>query len=105
LIKINLAQLQLENRSDGQLVRARDNLIDALRYEPEMASAWRFLATAEGRLGNAGKASLALAEEASLRRNKARALSHSKRAMETLPEGSPGWFRAQDIENSFKEKE
>ena len=105
LIKINLAQLQLENRSDGQLVRARDNLIDALRYEPEMASAWRLLATAEGRLGNAGKASLALAEEASLRRNKARALSHSKRAMETLPEGSPGWFRAQDIENSFKEKE
>jgi len=105
LIKISLAQLQLENRSEGQLVKARDNLIDALRYEPEMSSAWRFLATAEGRLGNAGKAALALAEEATLRRNRSLALSHSKRAMELLPEGSPGWFRAQDIENSFKKPE
>ena len=102
LIRINLAQLQLENGSEEQLVKSRENLIDALRYEPEMASAWRFLATAEGRLGNTGNASLALAEEAMLRQNKALALSHSKRAMERLPEASPGWFRAQDIENSFK---
>ena len=102
LIRINLAQLQLENGSEEQLVKSRENLIDALRYEPEMASAWRFLATAEGRLGNTGNASLALAEEAMLRQNKALALSHSKRAMERLPKGSPGWFRAQDIENSFK---
>ena len=103
LIRINLAQLQLEIGSRKQLVKSRNNLIDALRYEPEIASAWRFLATVEGRLGNSGKASLALAEEAMLRQNKVRALSHSKRAMKKLPEGSPGWFRAQDIENSFQE--
>ncbi len=105
LIKISLARLQLENGGSGQIELARDNLIEALRYEPEMASAWRFLATAEGRLGNHGAASLALAEEAMLRGNRGSALAHSKRAMERLPEGSPGWFRAQDIESMAKKTE
>ena len=101
LIKVNLARLQLENAQDVTQIRtARQNLIDALRYEPEMASGWRFLATAEGRLGNNGGASLALAEEAMLRGKKRSALAHAKRALERLSEGSPGWFRAQDIESA-----
>lgn len=105
LIKINLARLQLETRDVSNVRLARENLIDALRYEPEMTSAWRFLATAEGRLGNAGEASLALAEEALRRGVLGRARGHAKRAMERLPEGSPGWFRAQDIEGAAKKKE
>lgn len=105
LIRISLARLQLENREPENLQLARDNLKTALRYEPEMASAWRFLATAEGQLGNPGGASLALAEEAYLRGSRDRALAHTKRAMERLPEGSPGWFRAQDIETAVQKGE
>ncbi len=106
LIKFNLARLQLENaRDDSQIRLARRNLNEALRYEPEMASGWRFLATAEGRLGNNGGASLALAEEALLRGRKKSALTHAQRALESLPEGSPGWFRAQDIESAAGKEE
>ncbi|PPR58209.1 MAG: hypothetical protein CFH10_02062, partial [Alphaproteobacteria bacterium MarineAlpha4_Bin2] len=100
LIKVSLAQIQLEDsRNESQMRIARENLEDALRYEPEMASAWRFLATAEGRLGNAGAAALALAEEALLRGKTSRAHGLAKRAMEKLSERSPRWFRAQDIAN------
>ncbi len=105
LIKVGLAQIQLESESTAELETARDNLKEALRYEPELSGAWRFLATAEGRLGNAGGASLALAEEALLRGNKGGALSHVKRAMVGLPEGSPSWFRAQDIESAAQKTE
>ena len=101
LIKFNLARLQLENARDAAQIReARRKLIDALRYEPEMASGWRSLAIAEGRLGNNGAASLALAEEAFLRGKTKSALTHAQRALERLAEGSPGWFRAQDIESA-----
>ena len=101
LIKFNLARLQLENALDAPQIReARRNLNEALRYEPEMASGWRSLAIAEGRLGNNGGASLALAEEALLRGKTKSALTHAQRALERLAEGSPGWFRAQDIESA-----
>ncbi len=101
LVKFNLARLQLENaRKNPQIREARRNLIEALRYEPEMASGWRSLAIAEGRLGNNGGASLALAEEALLRGKMKSALTHAQRALERLAEGSPGWFRAQDIESA-----
>jgi predicted Zn-dependent protease len=100
LIKVSLAQIQLANNNMPDLEIARDNLKEALRYEPELTRAWRFLATAEGRLGNAGGASLALAEEALLKGNKGGALSLVKRAMASLPDGSPSWFRAQDIKSA-----
>jgi predicted Zn-dependent protease len=102
LIKVSLAQIQLANNNMTDLEIARDNLKDALRYEPKLTGAWRLLATAEGRLGNAGGASLALAEEALLKGNKGDAHSHVKRAMTSLPSGSPSWFRAQDIESASK---
>jgi predicted Zn-dependent protease len=102
LIKVSLAQIQLTNNNMADLKIARDNLKQALRYEPELTGAWRLLATAEGRLGNAGGASLALAEEALLRGNSGGALSHVKRAIAVLPSGSPSWYRAQDIKSAAK---
>ncbi|MEE2688300.1 MAG: M48 family metalloprotease [Pseudomonadota bacterium] len=106
LIKVSLAQIQLENSNiESQVRLARQNLKDALHYEPELTNAWRFLATAEGRLGNSGAASLALAEEALLRGKKTRALDLAKRAIKILPKGSPGWFRAQDIESATSKSE
>ena len=101
LIQFNLARLQLENARDAPQIReARRKVNEALRYEPEMASGWRLLAIAEGRLSNNGGASLALAEEALLRGKKKSALTHAQQALERLAEGSPGWFRAQDIESA-----
>ena len=48
-------------------------------------------------MGEFGQSSLALAEEALLRGNKADVLFHTQRAEQALPEGSPGWLRLQDV--------
>ena len=105
LVRINLARLQIDSPEPGSLERARVNLLDALRFERQMPMAWRFMATVEGRLGNDGEASLALAEESMLRGDRKTAMAHTKRAIERLPQGSPGWLRAQDIETAAQKKE
>ena len=59
---------------------------------------------AYGRDGQMGMSALAMAEEAFLRGNKRKARYHAKRAEEALPQGSPAWFQAQDIQAAAKEK-
>lgn len=61
------------------------------------ATALRDLATAYSRAGNDGMAVLATAERYALIGQKEDAISFAKRASAALPEGSPGWLRAQDI--------
>ncbi|HAA92229.1 MAG TPA: peptidase [Rhodospirillaceae bacterium] len=98
LIRINLARMQLElndPKLDDEVVM---NIREALRYERELPIAWRQLATIYGRRGQTGKASLALAEEAMLRGDISRATLNAKRAIKSLPVGSPEHIRAQDIE-------
>ena len=54
---------------------------------------WVFGRTA----GPDGMAALATAERFALRGNIKDAMVHARRAAKALPEGSPGWLRAQDI--------
>lgn len=105
LIRRNLAQTLIELNNPDYEEEAEQNLRAALRYEPWMASAWRLLATLYGRRGDFANAALAQAEEAIHRNDKGAALSHARRAMEMLPNGSPGWLRAQDIEVQAARKE
>ncbi len=97
LIRVNLARLQIEKNEPDLNHAAIANLEQALRYEPELATAWRLAATAWGRLGNRGRAAHALAEEAFLRGDREIARRRAEQAMKLLPEGSPSWLRAQDI--------
>ncbi len=57
----------------------------------------RDLSIAYARTGQTGKASLATAEGYALRGTLGDAEIHARRAADTLPRGSPGWARAQDI--------
>jgi predicted Zn-dependent protease len=61
------------------------------------ASVLRDLALAEARLGNEGAAALATAERFALQGRFADADRNATRAAALLPEGSPGWRRAQDL--------
>ena len=98
LIRSSYARTLVELNSPDYDDEAEKQLREALRYEPWMASAWRLLATVHGRRGDFGEASLAQAEEAIHQGRKEAALGHAKRALDQLPNGSPGWLRAQDIE-------
>ncbi len=68
--------------------RARD------RADP---TALRDLAVAYSRAGDQGMATLATAERFALAGRSEDAVLHARRAARLLPEGSPGWLRANDI--------
>lgn len=74
-----------EDRADGSLLRA--------------------LALAYARDGNEGMAALTTAERIALFSNPKEARRHAQRATDLLPNGSPGWLRAQDILATMAEAE
>jgi predicted Zn-dependent protease len=104
LIRLSLAQTQLELNDGPDQAEVVANLKQALRYEPRIPRAWRQLATAYGRMNEHGLASHALAEEAILRGDGGGAARLAKRAMRTLPKGSSEWLRSQDIELQIKRR-
>ena len=58
---------------------------------------WRLMATGYSRLNNHGMTSLARAEMAILRGQRAEAQAHAAAAERQLQAGTPAWQRAQDI--------
>ena len=98
LLRVELAQAVIEGTEKGpQLQEALSILKDAVREDDSNADAWHDLGMVQGKLGNIGEASLALAEEALLEGDVKLAVEQARRAAELLPRGSPGWIRADDI--------
>ena len=104
LIRVNLAQSQLELKDTQASGAALENLQQAVRYEPEMPLLWRLLATAHARNEDQANVMLSLAEEALLKGKKAEARQRAKQAMDLLTEGTASWIRAQDIQKTTRKK-
>ena len=104
LIRVNLAQSQLELKDTRASDAALENLRQAVRYEPEMPLLWRLLATAHARNEDQANVMLSLAEEALLKGKKAEARQRAKQAMDLLTEGTASWIRAQDIQKTTRKK-
>ena len=104
LIRVNLAQSQLELKDTQASNAALENLQQAVRYEPEMPLLWRLLATAHARNEDQANVMLSLAEEALLKGKKAEARQRAKQAMDLLTEGTASWIRAQDIQKTTRKK-
>jgi predicted Zn-dependent protease len=103
LLRVELAQAELESTEDRALTEdAVATLKDAIRDDDTNADAWHDLGIAQGKLGDIGEASLALAEEALLDGDIKLATQQARRAAELLPRGSPGWIRADDIAREAK---
>ncbi|TAD91138.1 MAG: M48 family peptidase [Alphaproteobacteria bacterium] len=98
LFRIDLAQALLELNDPRLLREAQTLLTEARRTEARTARLWRLSAIAYGRDGQQGLTAQALAEQAILEGRVGEALEHARRAMRLLPNGSPGWLRAQDVE-------
>ena len=80
--------------ANAEALRVLRSVRDA---DPADALALRDLAVAYERAGETGMATLATAERYALVGNVNSALSLANRASASLPRGSPGWLRAQDI--------
>ena len=97
LIKAGLGRALLQSNDPAANAEALRVLEEARREDLADASALRDLATAYDRAGNRGMATLATAERYALVGDFESALSLAERASGILPQGSPGWLRAQDI--------
>jgi predicted Zn-dependent protease len=103
LLRIELAQVYVENNDPAQNKRAIAYLSDALRTEDKDVDAWHLLATAYGRDKQMGMAALSLAEEGLAADNRKNAVQQAVRAEHLLPKGSAAYARAQQIHSQAKE--
>lgn len=97
ILKIDLARALLDTNSVENDREAIRNLELAVQQEADSFELWRLLASAYSKQNNAGMTSLARAEMAILRGQRAEAQSHAATAERTLQPGTPAWQRAQDI--------
>lgn len=97
LLKSGLGRALLQRNTPAQNAEALQVLKDARTDDLADVAALRDLATAYSRAGDQGMATLATAERYALVGDAESAVSLAKRASKILPNGSPGWLRAQDI--------
>jgi len=98
LLRVELAQVEIETGDPALNKDALAQLQIAVRYENRNPEAWRFSAIAYGRAGDLGNSALSLAEEAMASGDKPQARQQAQRAIKLLPAGSPGRLRAEDIQ-------
>jgi predicted Zn-dependent protease len=103
LLRVELAQVYVENNNPAQNKRAIAYLNDALRFEDKDVDAWHMLATAYGRDNQIGMAALSLAQEGLAADNKKNALEQATRAEHLLPKSSAAYARAQQVHSQAKE--
>lgn len=97
ILKIDLARALLDTNNAENDREAIRNLELAVQQESGSFELWRLLASAYSKQNNAGMTSLARAEMAILRGQRAEAQSHAAAAERSLQPGTPAWQRAQDI--------
>lgn len=97
LMRVSLAQVQIELQDEALLEDAIGNLNFALSEEEAAPFTWRLMAVAQGRRGNEGEAAFAMSEYALLGGNVAEAIYYAEKAERLLRRGSPTWVRVQDV--------
>jgi predicted Zn-dependent protease len=96
IIQIGYGQALL---AAGEPKRAVAELQVGLTRAREYSAGYRYLAQAQAQLGDVASAELATAEGHFYAGNMRDAKIFAARAQQKLPNGSPGWLRAQDIIN------
>ncbi len=97
LILGGLGRALLNMDDPAVTAEARDALARSAEEDEANGDVLRDLALAEARLGHEGAAALATAERFTLEGQFRDAERNANRAAALLPEGSPGWRRAQDM--------
>ncbi len=97
ILKIDLARALLDVNNPDNDREAMRNLDLAMQQESDNFELWRLMASGYSKLGNQGMTSLARAEMATLRGQRAEAQSHAETASRQLTAGTPAWQRAQDL--------
>jgi len=103
LLHMELATALIEaNEGQANAHEAEAEAKRAVELDDQDPDAWHALGIAEGRLGDTGNASVALAQEAMIAGDRHTAAQESAIAIKLLKRGSPGWLRADDIRSTLK---
>lgn len=97
ILKIDFARALLDTNSADNDREAVRNLELAMQQEAGSFELWRLMAAGYSKLNNPGMTSLARAEMAAIRGQRAEAQAHADAAVRQLQSGTPAWQRAQDI--------
>lgn len=97
LLEVGHGRALLATGQPDLVRKAASELQTGLSREPEFANGYRYLAQAYGQLGEVASAELATAEGHFHSGNYREAKMFAIRAQKRMPQGSPGWLRAQDI--------
>lgn len=97
LLRVSLAGAIVASEDQARMKDAKRELVLAMAQDNTNALGWRYLATAEERLGEHGLANLASAEMHFAIRNYPQAMQFARRAKGELTEGSIEMQRAVDI--------
>lgn len=97
LLRVELAQDEIEQDDNSLLADAETNLNTALDKEPDNSGGWTQLGIAYGKQGDEGMASYAMAEAALLEGRPVDAAFLATKAESMLAKGGPIWLRLQDI--------
>ncbi len=104
LLRLGLAQAQVETQQPEAARAAIANLEIARQREPEDPAVWRWLAAAHGAVGEDALAALATAERYALINRWREAGGQARRALKGLSSGTPSWRRASDIAQVAEQK-
>ena len=96
-----LAQALIASNTPATDAEAQALLEQVVRFENDNAQAWSQLAIVHGRLGNRGMSLLAGAEQYFHTGQLDFAEEQVVRALGILPNGSPDYYRALDIQNAI----
>ncbi len=99
LIRILLGHALVATDTPANTEEAIRELSNASQREPDAPEVYRHLATAYARKGNIAMAELNSAQFFFDTGKFSEAATQATRAMAKLPQGSPGWIRAEDIVN------
>jgi predicted Zn-dependent protease len=103
LIRVGLAQAQLETGDPRLEQAALAHLKTAMRQDDTFPLAWRLLSVAYGKTGDVGNAALANAEYAYLVQDLQTLRASVAIAERHLKAGTPAWLRLQDLKAQIKE--
>jgi len=104
LLRVELAQVELETQDPALARDALVNLKNADIYENENPDLWRYMAIAYGRLGDKGETALAQAEQAMAEGDQQMAKHEAADAVRLLPPG-PSRLRAEDLQLEVQQME
>ncbi len=100
IIQIAYGQALMATGNRDSIREAATQITAALSRDPEIPSAYRYLAQAYGQLGEIGEAELATAEGHYYAGRIQDARVFAARAQQKFKPGTPDWIRAQDIINA-----